>query len=76
MIAGADADLVVWDPAAPRVIRAAELHHRADYSLYDGMEVRATPRWVLSRGAVVVSPDGADLEPGRGPLPPAGGRRC
>jgi dihydropyrimidinase len=66
VIAGADADLVVWDPNAPRVIRADELHSRADYSLYDGMEVRATPRWVLSHGDVVVSPDGADLEPGRG----------
>ena len=74
MIAGADADLVVWDPEAPRVIRAAELHHRADYSLYDGMEVRATPRWVLSHGAVVVSPDGADLEPGAGATS-RGGRR-
>lgn len=66
VVAGADADLVVWDPGAARVIRSTELHHRADYSLYEGMELRASPRWVLSRGEVVVSPDGARLDPGRG----------
>lgn len=66
IIPGADADVVVWDPAAPRVIHAADLHHRADYSLYDGMTVSASPRFVLARGEVLVSPEGADIAAGRG----------
>lgn len=66
IIPGADADLVVWDPNAARTIEADRLHHRADYSLYDGMHVSASPRFVLSRGDVIVSPDGDDLRPGRG----------
>jgi dihydropyrimidinase len=66
IVPGADADLVVWDPAAAHTIDAAKLHHRADYSIYDGMPVSGQPRVVMSRGDVLVSPDGVDVEPGRG----------
>ena len=66
IVPGADADLVVWDPAAPHTIDATKLHHRADYSIYDGMAVSGAPRLVMSRGDVLVSPDGVDVEPGRG----------
>lgn len=66
IVPGADADVVIWDPAAPHRIAAAALHHRADYSLYDGMDVAGAPRVVISRGDVIVSPDGIDIEPGRG----------
>jgi len=66
VVPGADADLVVWDADAPHRIDAAKLHHRADYSIYDGMAVSGAPRYVLSRGDVIVSPDGIDIEPGRG----------
>lgn len=63
---GADADIVVWDPAAPRTLRAADLHSQAGYSIYDGMTVSASPRWVLSRGDVLVGPDRVDTPAGRG----------
>lgn len=55
---GADADLVIWDPAARRTISAASQHQRTDYTLYEGWEVTGAPRTVLSRGRVLVD-DGA-----------------
>ena len=36
---GRDADLVLFDPAARRTIRAADLHHTSDYTPYEGLEV-------------------------------------
>ena len=52
---GADADLVLFDPAATRVVRSGELHMETDYTPYEGREVTGWPRTVLARG------------PGRGP---------
>lgn len=63
---GADADLVVWDPSAPRTLRADDLHTRAGYTLYEGMTVSASPRYVMSRGEIVVGPDSVALPAGRG----------
>jgi dihydropyrimidinase len=51
---GADADLVIWDPAQKQTISAATNHQRTDYSLYEGWEVQGAPRSVLSRGRVLV----------------------
>ncbi|HEY0699349.1 MAG TPA: dihydropyrimidinase [Micromonospora sp.] len=64
---GADADLVVWDPAADHVITAAGSHMRTDYNLYEGMRVTGKPVHVFSRGEHLV--DGTGLRhdtPGRG----------
>ncbi len=55
---GRDADFVLFDPAARRVIRAAELHHTADYTPYEGREVTGAVRSVFVRGRAVVR-DGA-----------------
>lgn len=51
---GADADIVVWN--TDRAVRISNdlLHHAADYTPYDGMEVNAWPDVVLSRGEIVV----------------------
>jgi dihydropyrimidinase len=64
--AGSDADIVIWDPAAEHVIRAATHHMRVDYSLFEGFQVRGAARTVLSRGEVIV--DGGEFlgKPGRG----------
>ncbi|KAB8141010.1 dihydropyrimidinase [Chloroflexia bacterium SDU3-3] len=51
---GADADIVLWDPAASRTLTAGELHQNTDYTLYEGWEVVGLPRTVLSRGRVLV----------------------
>ncbi|GGU40492.1 dihydropyrimidinase [Lentzea flava] len=55
---GADADVVIYDPAATQTI-SAETHHMAvDYSAYEGFEVTGKVDTVFSRGRKVIA-DGA-----------------
>ena len=51
---GKDADLVLFDPAARRTIRATELHHTSDYTPYEGLNVAGAVRSVFVRGRAVV----------------------
>ncbi|WP_442601017.1 dihydropyrimidinase [Paenibacillus sp. KN14-4R] len=51
---GSDADLVIFDPNAKRVISAETHHMNVDYSAFEGMEVTGEPVSVLSRGEFVV----------------------
>lgn len=51
---GRDADLVLFDPAAGRTIRAADLHHTSDYTPYEGLAVAGAVRSVFMRGRSVV----------------------
>ncbi len=51
---GRDADIVLFDPAARRTIRTANLHHSSDYTPYEGMEVSGRVRDVFVRGRPVV----------------------
>jgi len=51
---GHDADLVLFDPAARRTIRAVDLHHTSDYTPYEGLEVVGAVRDVFVRGRAVV----------------------
>jgi dihydropyrimidinase len=51
---GSDADLVVWNPAAEVTLTSAALHHRVDYTLYEGMTMQGRPELVILRGEVVV----------------------
>ena len=53
IVSGADADIVIWDPRASGTLRSSALHGRADYSIYDGMQLKGRPRLVLSRGRTV-----------------------
>ena len=55
---GRDADVVLFDPAAHRTIRAADLHHTSDYTPYEGIEVSGGVRSVFVRGRPVIR-DGA-----------------
>jgi dihydropyrimidinase len=50
---GSDADLVLWDLARKRTVRAAEMRSRADYSPYEGTEVTGWPVLTIRRGEVV-----------------------
>jgi dihydropyrimidinase len=61
---GRDADLVLFDPAADRTIRQADLHHSSDFTPYEGLMVPGTVRTVLSRGRKVI--DGRRLIGTRG----------
>ena len=51
---GADADIVVYDPAASQTLSAEAHHMNVDYSCYEGREVTGRVDTVLSRGKVVV----------------------
>ncbi len=66
IIEGADADLVVFDPDAKVVIRAGEMHSRADYDPFEGFEVTGWPRVTLSRGEIIVADRKCLARAGRG----------
>ncbi|GAA4984589.1 dihydropyrimidinase [Yinghuangia aomiensis] len=51
---GADADLLVYDPAAKHTLSAATHHMNVDYSAYEGREVTGRADLVMSRGQAIV----------------------
>jgi dihydropyrimidinase len=63
---GFDADIVLWDPNRKETIRQELMHHGADYTPYEGLEVTGWPVMTVLRGKVVMQ-DGEILgEPGDG----------
>jgi dihydropyrimidinase len=63
---GADADIVVFDPAGTTAISAKSHHMRVDYNPYEGRTLRGAVDVVLARGEVVVSGGRYVGTPGRG----------
>ena len=63
---GADADVVIWDPEATKVISAETHHQNVDFNIFEGMEVRGLARTTLSRGTVVWDDGELRAERGRG----------
>lgn len=59
---GRDADLVLFDPAASRTIRQADLHHTSDFTPYEGMEVAGAIVQTLVRGQPAGERIGAFVE--------------
>ncbi|MGF9563565.1 dihydropyrimidinase [Neorhizobium sp. JUb45] len=53
ILVGADADIVVLDPKASKVISAESQQSALDYNIFEGQEVSGLPRFTLSRGTVV-----------------------
>ncbi|MEW2527758.1 dihydropyrimidinase [Streptomyces sp. NPDC047071] len=51
---GADADVVVYDPAATQVLSAETHHMNVDYSAYEGKRITGRVETVLSRGEPVI----------------------
>ena len=70
---GRDADLVLFDPAARRTIRAAELHHTSDFTPYDGLAVEGAVRSTFVRGRAVVGDGRAVGDRGWGTFVERGG---
>src|SRR6202453_2763184 len=52
---GADADIVIYDPAARQTIGVGTHHMNVDYSAYEGMEITGKVVVAMSRGRVVVA---------------------
>ncbi|MFH1312893.1 MAG: dihydropyrimidinase [Candidatus Eisenbacteria bacterium] len=54
IVAGGDADLVVFDPEATGEISVKTQHHNVDYSAYEGFKLKGLPQTVLLRGRFAV----------------------
>ena len=63
---GCDADVVIWNTDLQFVLANSMLHHNVDYTPYEGMELRAWPHIVLSRGEVIAKDGECQASPGRG----------
>ena len=64
--AGADADIVVWDPEATKTISAKTHHQNVDYNIFEGMTVKGCASHTISRGKVVYANGELDVERGAG----------
>ena len=64
LLPGADADIVVYDPARPHTLSVESHHMAVDYSAYEGLYVTGAVDVVVSRGTVVV--EGGELRGAEG----------
>ena len=77
---GSDADLLIWDPKADRIITAKDHYSTAGYTLFEGWEVTGKPWMTLLRGQVLLNQGNLERQPGYGrflecdgPTAPIGG---
>ena len=63
---GADADIVIFDPARAFSFSTATSLMNVDYDLFDGQSVSGSPRTTLSRGTVVYDDGRILTRPGHG----------
>ena len=66
LMPGADADLVLWDPARRVTITNALMQHAIDYTPYEGLEVTGWPVATVRRGEVAMQEGRVQAEPGSG----------
>ncbi len=52
--AGADADLVIWNPDHEKNISAGTHHQNCDINIYEGMPVKGTADYVIKGGNVII----------------------
>ncbi|WP_319775172.1 dihydropyrimidinase [Breoghania sp.] len=66
VLVGADADLVVWDPAKEKTISAASQQSAIDYNVFEGKQVKGLPRYTLTRGHVAIMDGEIKTQEGHG----------
>jgi dihydropyrimidinase len=64
--AGADADLVVWDPKGTRTISAKTHHQNIDFNIFEGMTVSGIPAVTVSAGRIAWKDNEIRVERGSG----------
>ena len=63
---GSDADIVIWNPTAHKIIQWQTHHMRTDHNIYEGMELLGLPEKVLVRGQLLVDGETWHGHPGNG----------
>ncbi|MDH0772691.1 dihydropyrimidinase [Delftia tsuruhatensis] len=63
---GADADLVVWDPAATHTLSVKTQHSKGDYNIFEGRTVQGMPSHTISQGVVAYAQGNLRAEMGKG----------
>lgn len=66
IVVGGDADLVVVDLFAERVVDAEHLHSFSDFSIFEGRSMRGWPRAVIKGGDVAMEDNTILVPPGNG----------
>lgn len=51
--AGADADVVLWDPKATKTLSVKTQHSKGDFNIFEGRQVTGLPSHTISRGKIV-----------------------
>lgn len=62
---GSDADIALWDPKRSVTLTNEMLHHGADYTPYEGLEVQGWPVRLMIRGKTIME-NGSLVEAGQG----------
>ncbi|WP_202758410.1 dihydropyrimidinase [Delftia acidovorans] len=63
---GADADLVVWDPAATHTLSVKTQRSKGDYNIFEGRTVQGMPSHTISQGVVAYAQGDLRAEMGKG----------
>lgn len=66
LVNGSDADLVLWDPEAERIITVEDQFQDCDTSIYEGFKIKGRPHIVISGGKVVFREGFFDLNDVKG----------
>ena len=64
--AGADADIVLWDPEATTTISVKTHHQNVDYNIFEGMPVKGLASTTIQNGQVKWADGDLRVEPGTG----------
>ncbi len=52
IMAGSDADIVIWDPTKTDVISAKTHYHKCDRNIFEGYKTKGGPAYVIANGKV------------------------
>ncbi|WP_316013661.1 dihydropyrimidinase [Roseobacter sp. HKCCA0434] len=67
IMVGGDADVVVWDPGITKTVSVSTQKSIIDYNVFEGFDLKAQPRYTLSRGDVIWAyGQNSQPQPGRG----------
>uniref|UniRef100_A0A336M9S2 dihydropyrimidinase n=1 Tax=Culicoides sonorensis TaxID=179676 RepID=A0A336M9S2_CULSO len=73
---GSDADIVIWNGQATRVISAKTHHQACDFNIFEGLQCHGVPEYVIVRGKISLEDGNLRVAEGQGqfistPLKPA-----